>query len=281
MGNKLASIPTSSAMLFIQDLMDFTTEEAKGTGRYLRTILCRHEEGRVAIKVFFRGTWNANSPENNGELEKILINIQRLVQLRDTLSQISFPHVWPYQNYLNTEPAVFVIRQWHTRTLSERIGTRPFLTFLEKLWIFYQLLEGLRQCHAINISHGDIKSDNVMVTSCGWVYLTDFAFHKPTLIAENDPAGFSYFFDSTGLRTCYLAPERFVVPSAPFPSSPAPETMPYSPPAPRSARMTPALIQNSSRSSRPRSLSDVWHDSDSSNSNENAYLTSAMDVYSL
>lgn len=64
--------------------------------------------------------------------------------------------------------------------------------------------------HARKVSHGDIKSENILVTSWNWVFLTDFSSaFKPTYIPEDDPSDFSYFFDTSGRRTCYLAPERF------------------------------------------------------------------------
>lgn len=59
------------------------------------------------------------------------------------------------------------------------------------------------------VSHGDIKSENILVTSWNWVYLTDFASYKPAFLPLDDPADFSLFFDTSGRRTCYIAPERF------------------------------------------------------------------------
>lgn len=42
------------------------------------------------------------------------------------------------------------------------------------------------------------------------VLITDFASSfKPTFLPLNDPSDFSYFYDSSGRRTCYIAPERF------------------------------------------------------------------------
>lgn len=49
-----------------------------------------------------------------------------------------------------------------------------------------------------------------MITSWNWVLLTDFASFKPTYLPEDNPADFSYFFDTSRRRTCYIAPERFV-----------------------------------------------------------------------
>lgn len=81
---------------------------------------------------------------------------------------------------------------------------------MEKKFISFQLLCVLHQCHKMKVCHGDIKWENVMVTSWNWLLLTDFARFKPTFLPEDNPADFSYFFDTSRRRTCYLAPERFV-----------------------------------------------------------------------
>ena len=89
------------------------------------------------------------------------------------------------------------------------ISTRPFLSMIEKRWISFQLLTALRDARNHKVSHGDIKSENILVTSWNWVYLTDFASYKPTYLPLDDPSDFSFYFDMSGRRTCYIAPERF------------------------------------------------------------------------
>lgn len=90
-------------------------------------------------------------------------------------------------------------------------STRPFLEDIEKKWISFQLLCALRDCHAQNVYHGDIKTENILVSSWNWLYLTDFSSSfKPTFLPEDNPADFSFYFDTSGRRTCYLAPERFL-----------------------------------------------------------------------
>ncbi|KAG8916382.1 Serine/threonine-protein kinase [Tulasnella sp. 417] len=59
------------------------------------------------------------------------------------------------------------------------------------------------------VTHGDIKSENILVTSWNWVYITDFGSVKPVFLPEDDPTDYSFYFDTSGRRTCYIAPERF------------------------------------------------------------------------
>ena len=48
-----------------------------------------------------------------------------------------------------------------------------------------------------------------MITAWNWILLTDFSSFKPTFLPEDNPAEFSYFFDTSRRRICYIAPERF------------------------------------------------------------------------
>jgi serine/threonine protein kinase len=72
-------------------------------------------------------------------------------------------------------------------------------------WIHIFIL----QAHGLSVCHGDIKLENLMITSWSWVLLTDFASFKPIFLPEDNPADFSYFFDTSRRRACYIAPERF------------------------------------------------------------------------
>ena len=84
------------------------------------------------------------------------------------------------------------------------------LPLLLQRWITFQLLHGLSQAHVHGVCHGDIKCENILLSSCDCLYLVDFASSKPVYIVRDDPVDFSFFFDSAGRRTCYLAPERFI-----------------------------------------------------------------------
>lgn len=62
----------------------------------------------------------------------------------------------------------------------------------------------------LQVPHGDLKSENVLVTSSLSVYITDFASSfKQVYLPLNDPSDFNFYFGTSGRRTCYIAPERF------------------------------------------------------------------------
>lgn len=51
------------------------------------------------------------------------------------------------------------------------------------------------------------------MTSWNWLYLSDFSSSfKPVTLPDDNPTDFSYFFDTSSRRTCYIAPERFLPP---------------------------------------------------------------------
>lgn len=176
---------------------DIVYEKSIGHCRFLKTVKCRHRNGYLVIKIFIK--------HDPGISLRTYVRKQKV----DREALLDIPNVYSYQAFVETEKAGYLIRQWITSNLYDRISTRPFLSIVEKKWIVFQLLSALSLSHLQKTPHGDIKSTNVLVTSSNWVYLTDFASYKPTRLPLDDPSDFSFFFDTTGRRTCYIAPERF------------------------------------------------------------------------
>ncbi|EGO26710.1 hypothetical protein SERLADRAFT_355396 [Serpula lacrymans var. lacrymans S7.9] len=177
---------------------DVVYDKSLGQTRFLKTVKCRHRSGYLVIKIFIK-------PDPGITLRSYH---RRLKMERESLSDIA--NVYNYQSFVETDKAGYIIRQWIASNLYDRISTRPFLSAIEKKWIAFQLLNALRDARNRKVAHGDIKSTNILVTSWNWVYLTDFAAqYKPTFLPLDDPADFSFFFDTSGRRTCYVAPERF------------------------------------------------------------------------
>lgn len=134
------------------------------------------------------------------------------------------PNVLANACILETELAVFIVRQHLHSSLYDRFTTRPFLMQIEKLWICYQILVTLSEAHQRNVCHGDLKTENVLLTTQNCTYLVDFSGAlKPTYLPVDNPCDFSYYFDTSARRICYLAPERFVVPSTANTSELTPE----------------------------------------------------------
>ncbi|KAI3714696.1 hypothetical protein L6452_21655 [Arctium lappa] len=203
MGNKIARTTQASASeYYLHDLpssYNLVLKEVLGRGRFLKSIQCKHDEGLILVKVYFK----------RGDSVDLRDYERRLTQIREIFGRIENPHVWPFQFWLETDKAAYLLRQYFFNNLHDRLSTRPFLSLVEKKWLAFQLLYAVQQSHANGICHGDIKCENVLVTSWNWLYLADFASFKPTYIPHDDPSDFSFFFDTGGRRRCYLAPERF------------------------------------------------------------------------
>ena len=91
------------------------------------------------------------------------------------------------------------------------MASMPYLTKIEKKWISFQILYGLWQIHNKGICHGNIKLENILLSSNMSVFLCDMAPYKPAYIQEDDVGSFTYYFGgSSSVNSCNLAPERLV-----------------------------------------------------------------------
>lgn len=168
-----------------------------GSTRFFKVARADSQEGLVVVKVFVIHDPSLPLVTYRDQLEEIRKRLSNAV------------NCIPFQKIILTEKAGLIVREFVKYSLYDRISTRPFLTNIEKRWITFQILYALHQCHKVGICHGDIKLENITVTSWNWVLLVDFASFKPTFVPEDNPADYSYFFDTSRRRTCYLAPERF------------------------------------------------------------------------
>ena len=72
----------------------------------------------------------------------------------------------------------------------------PYLTYIDKIWITFQLLYLFDNLEKMQVFHGDVKPENILITSNLSVYLADFATYKPAYIYVNDLASYTYYFGS-------------------------------------------------------------------------------------
>ncbi|PLN86730.1 hypothetical protein BDW42DRAFT_158414 [Aspergillus taichungensis] len=199
-GYSLTTLSAGSAGIDVPELSDLTYEKSMGGGRFMKSIRARQQNGLVLVKVIVK-------PYPSMELAPYVKAINRE---RKLLSDV--PNALSYHRILETSICGYLVRQYMHSSLYDRMSTRPFPEDIEKKWIAFQLLCALRDCHSLDVFHGDIKTESVLVTSWNWVYLSDFSSSfKPTYLPEDNPADFHFYFDASGRRTCYLAPERFLM----------------------------------------------------------------------
>ena len=127
-----------------------------------------------------------------------------------------------YNKFYNISPilqlednirAGIIIRQNFFIDLRERIYTLPYLTKIEKIWIIFQFFYGIYQLHLSNIIHGDLKIENILLTSNNSVFITDISPFKPAYIKLNDIGSYTCYFENSfdnNFKSCYLSPERIV-----------------------------------------------------------------------
>lgn len=201
MGNQLAGIAPSQILSvdsYFSDIHDHEYDKSLGSTRFFKVARAKHREGLVVVKVFAIQDPSLPLTSYKQEVEELKIRLH------------SCQNCLPFQKANLTEKAAILFRQYVRDNLYDRISTRPFLNNVEKRWLAFQILSAVDQAHKAGVRHGDIKTENVMVTSWNWVLLSDFASFKPTFLPEDNPADFNYFFDTSRRRTCYIAPERFV-----------------------------------------------------------------------
>lgn len=169
--------------------------------RFLKTIKAvdTRSGALLVIKVFIK------PQQTSVQLRKVSENLAR-----EALLLASYPNVLMWHQITETDLAGYLVRQLVRTNLYDRLSLRPFLTSGEKLWIVYQLLRLLELLHLLGIYHGDIKTENVLVSSSNWLVLADFSQHiKPVFLPDDNPSEFVFYFDSSDRRSCYVAPERF------------------------------------------------------------------------
>eukprot|EP01156_Anaeramoeba_ignava_P011516 Anaeramoba_ignava/a483709_22.p1 GENE.a483709_22~~a483709_22.p1 ORF type:complete len:1912 (+),score=612.18 a483709_22:65-5800(+) len=198
MGNQLDSI---SDWNYLHELEGYTIIETMKSCRLFKTMKMANENtGTVYVKIF------PKYPKSPPSYEKYRNHLEII---KSSVESLEISNILPFDKFVETRRAGYLIRPYLFSNMRDRLSTRPFLSNLEKKWITYQLLNSLKDARSIDLNHGDLKPENILITSFMWVYITDLASFKPTFLPHDNPADFSYFFDISGRRTCYIAPERF------------------------------------------------------------------------
>lgn len=198
----MTTLSAASASIDVPELADLVHEKTLASARFMKSVRARSREGFVFVKAVMK-------PYSSFDVREY---VRQISEERSIMAEI--PNALAYQKIVEVGSAGFLVRQYMFSSVYDRMSTRPFLEDIEKKWLAFQLLCAVRDCHAQNVYHGDIKTENLLVTSWNWLYLTDFSSSfKPTNLPEDNPADFSFYFDTSARRTCYIAPERFTTTS--------------------------------------------------------------------
>jgi len=201
MGNAQVSRVDEPRVL-LTEYTDLAYQDVLGSYKLFKVMKGVHErEGLVLVKLFIQR-------DGAPDLKEIK---HKVIQVRDAFrSHWLHPNVVPYQGMDIATQSAILLRQHFARDLYDRMHTRPFLSDVARNWIAFQVLCSVCQAHSVGAVHGDLKTENIFVSSWNHAVLSDFALFKPLRLPEDDPSEFSFFFESNlNRRRCYLAPERF------------------------------------------------------------------------
>lgn len=201
MGQQLSITAQTAPSIAISSYVDIIKDvhylSQLNSSRFLKTCKALDRHGEIIIKIFLK--------TDPLPLKHILDQVAAdAVKLQD------LPNVLHYATVFETERAGYLIRQHMNSNLYNRLCSRPFFKNIELKFLCFQLLNVLNNVHSRGCLHGDIKLENLLITSGNWVLLTDFSKNiKPVFIPEDNPNEYSFYFNTSQRNACYLAPERF------------------------------------------------------------------------
>eukprot|EP00053_Salpingoeca_punica_P019859 m.203823 g.203823 ORF g.203823 m.203823 type:complete len:1374 (-) comp17738_c0_seq1:129-4250(-) len=203
MGNQVITAPAQVLDMetYLLALAGHSFEEGLRSTRFLKTARMIAKGQHRVVKTFVKLDTTLD----------LHVYLREFMRIKEVLGKVV--NALPYSGWYNLERAAFLVRAYVAHNLYDRLNTRPFLNSIEKRWIAFQILKALEGSHKDGLAHGDVKIENVLVTSSNWVFLSDYAPFKPTLLPDDNPAAFSFFFDTSGRQSCNIAPERFYTPT--------------------------------------------------------------------
>jgi serine/threonine-protein kinase len=144
-------------------------------GRFARVLPASPADGPEAARPCYalkllRPPWHENAAA-----------VQRLAREAMVGRLIRHAHVVPVLTANVTAPPFYLVMPWLAgTTLGHQLGEGRSFSIPEALWIARQAASGLGGLHQAGYVHGDVKPENIFVSSDGHVTLIDLGFaHRP------------------------------------------------------------------------------------------------------
>src|SRR2546422_3841636 len=136
---------------------------------------------------------------------------ERFRQEALTLSRLNHPHIATIYDLDRQEGTDFLVMEYIPgRTVAEMIAGGS-LSESEAASIGCQIGEALEEAHEQGIVHGDLKSENILVTPKGWVKVLDFGLSTLRGPLAQNAETTSYTGESLVTGTLpYMAPEQLL-----------------------------------------------------------------------
>ena len=170
-------------------------------------ILNDTDKNPLIIKVFLKHDYNDEDKQiHRHEIEKIQ-SIQKKLFMTNNFNIV------PIIKIIDSPNLGMIFRQYVKYNLKERLYLMPDLSYIEKIWITFQLLIAVNNLVSLNLVHGDLKPENILLTSNLSLYISDFGTYKPAYILIDDITNYTIYFgsnNSADMCGCYLAPERLI-----------------------------------------------------------------------
>lgn len=186
----------------------FVCERYLGHGHHIfGTILLLNADStneRIVMKYFTK-----LGHDQDTVLMSIIYKLQDIEQKIKNKS----PHYMPWTHLFSTSDhkTFYACRSYLYSNMYDRHTSRPFITLVEKKWIAYQLMKFLQVLHNdLGVTHGDLKAENILLTTFNWVYVTDLCSIYKSTFNKPISTGDYFFYYDPGRKSCTIAPERFI-----------------------------------------------------------------------
>lgn len=162
----------------VSGLGDFEILRLVGSGLMGTVVLGKHKPSSklCAMKLLSKTTHSESSKR-----------VERVMNERSLLTMSRHPFVAKAHWCFQTEEYLVLVMDYFPRgNLSSLQARQPQYIFSENCVRFYasQIVLALEEIHSLGYSYRDIKSDNLVISSEGYVVVVDFGFSKPCLTPE-------------------------------------------------------------------------------------------------